>query len=189
MESLFEQFQGADMERLADCLVAIRQAGLRTTKYTQAGLNPNSGNVWVWDEDWAGCVYCSIGFDVQWCYSCPECGEEHDFDTFREMQDYANRYEGSCKACKPRFVAGWNMPGYLPDSEPAEFDNSDEALEYIKDAAKQCVEGEAPEFASQDAMNQWCDSQDAKIEEWQTDKNGEFGHTFGRYHYFVTVEA
>jgi hypothetical protein len=46
-------------------------------------------------------VYCSIGFDVQWSYSCPECGEEHDFDTFAEMSDYAQTHDGRCESCTP----------------------------------------------------------------------------------------
>jgi hypothetical protein len=100
MTDLFEQFQGADMERLADCLVAIRKAGLKVDKFTQAGVNQSSGNVWVWSEDWAGCVYCSIGFDVQWSHSCWECGEEHDFDTYEQLEDYYNKYHmASCEEC------------------------------------------------------------------------------------------
>ncbi len=98
--SLFEQFQGADLERLADCLVAIRKAGLSTTPYTQAGLNENSGNVWVWDEDWSGCVACSIGFDVVWIYSCPECGEEWEFEEYEMMGKYASQFEGQCGQCE-----------------------------------------------------------------------------------------
>ena len=109
MNLITEKFQGADLARLNDCIKAIHKAGLSIGKHTQAGINNLYGNVWVWDEDWAGCVYCSIGFDVQWSYSCPECGEEHDFDTFEEMEEYASRYSGCCKACKPKFVAGWNM--------------------------------------------------------------------------------
>lgn len=87
-ENLFEQFNGADLDRLADCLKAIRRAGLSTSKYTQAGVNPTSGNVWVWDEDWAGCVYCSIGFDVAWNWSCGNCGEEYDFESYQTMCDW-----------------------------------------------------------------------------------------------------
>ena len=78
MSNLFEQFQGADLERLADCLVAIKKAGLSTDKHTQAGVNQSSGNVWVWSEDWAGCVACSIGFDVLWVHSCRECWFQTD---------------------------------------------------------------------------------------------------------------
>ena len=97
--NLFEQFSGADLDCLADCLKAIRQAGLSITKYTQAGVNQNSGNVWVWDEDWAGCVACSIGFDVRWYHSCPECGAEYEFDTYTELQDYIEEHDGRCEAC------------------------------------------------------------------------------------------
>jgi hypothetical protein len=101
MENLFEQFQGADLDRLTDCLKAIRAAGLSVDKYTQAGVNQNSGNVWVWSENWSGCVYCSIGFDVQWSYSCPECGDEHDFDTFQELESYAIEHNHNrCESCQ-----------------------------------------------------------------------------------------
>ena len=101
MQNLFEQFQGADLDSLTDCIQAIRKAGLQIDKYTQAGINEYSGNVWVASEDWVGCVYCSIGFDVQWSYSCPECGEEHDFDTYQEMENYTDLYESqACESCQ-----------------------------------------------------------------------------------------
>lgn len=97
---LFSKFQGADLERLADCLVAIRKAGLRTTKHTQAGLNESSGNVWVWDEDWAGCVACSIGFDVLWVHSCPNCGKEYEFETYQELEEFVSKNAEDCKSCR-----------------------------------------------------------------------------------------
>lgn len=178
MESLFEQFEGADLDRLVECLQAIKAAGKRVDKYTMAGVNQSSGNVWVMSEDWPGCVYCSIGFDVAWCYSCPECGEEHDFDTFEEMEEYASRYESSCKACKPKFVAGWNMPGYLPDAEPMEFDGSDDALECVRDLMREDAEGMG-----------WSREDAEAIEEIEADKAGEFGATLYGKHYFVTLEA
>lgn len=178
MESLFEQFEGADLDRLVECLNAIKAAGKRVDRYTQAGVNQNSGNVWVWSEDWPGCVYCSIGFDVAWCYSCSECGEEHDFDTFEEMEEYTSRYESSCKACKPKFVAGWNMPGYMPDAEPVEFDDSEEAMEYIRDAMREDAEG-----------NGWSREDAEAIDGIEADGAGEFGVTMYGRHYFVISEA
>jgi hypothetical protein len=99
MTDLFENFQGADIDRLTDCLQAIRKAGLTMGRYTQAGVNQNSGNVWVWDEDWAGAVACSIGFDVFWVYSCPECGEEHEFQSYPELWEYSAQYAGKCGNC------------------------------------------------------------------------------------------
>lgn len=104
MENLFEQFTGADLDRLVECIKAIRKSGLTIDKYTQAGVNRNNGNVWVWSDDWVGCVYCSIGFDVQWSWSCPYCGEEYDFDIYQEMEQFADdqreQFDDHCHQCK-----------------------------------------------------------------------------------------
>jgi len=181
MDSLFEQFEGDDLCRLAECLKAIEAAGKRVDKYTHAGVNQSSGNVWVMPEDWPGCVYCSIGFDVAWGYSCPECGNEHDFETFEEMSEYADRYASSCKACKPKFVAGWNMPGYLPDADPVEFDTSDDAMDFIRDEMRKDAEENAPEFEVGALL--------ARIDTFAADAKGEFGVGFLAYHYFVMMEA
>jgi len=37
------------------------------------------------------------------------------------------------KAATIMFIAGWNMPGYLPDSDPVEFETRDEAVSYLSD--------------------------------------------------------
>ena len=104
MNNLFDQFQGADLERLADCIHAIKKAGLTTSKHTQAGLNESSGNVWVWDEDWAGCVACSIGFDVFWVHSCGECGEEFEFDSYPELEEFVENNREDCTMCRTEEV-------------------------------------------------------------------------------------
>jgi len=49
---------------------------------------------------------------------------EVDFDRLEELTDLSR---------KPRFVAGWNLPGYMPDSEPATFDDIDDAIAYVVD--------------------------------------------------------
>ena len=100
MSNLFEQFEGADLERLADCLTAIRKAGLKTSKHTLAGVNQSSGNVWVWDEYWAGCVACSIGFDVFWVHSCSECCEEYEFETYSELEEFKHENIENCASCR-----------------------------------------------------------------------------------------
>ena len=73
------------------------------------------------------------------------------------------------------YSAGWNMPGYLPDAEPQIFLDADDALEHIKDAAKDSIE----DYIDADDLAQ-------KIDDWRADRHGEFGQTFGNYHYFVT---
>ena len=97
--TLFNQFQGADLDRLVECIKLVRAEGLTLDKYAQAGLNDTSGNVYIWSEDWAGCVYCSIGFDTCWSYSCPECGEEYDFPTEAACREYADKHGYKCEAC------------------------------------------------------------------------------------------
>ena len=104
MTDLFEQFQGADLERLTECLTAIRKAGLRIDRETDAGVNPNSGNVWVFNPEWAGFVYCTIGFKVGWEWTCCNCGEEYFFDTYEEMDAFAQDQNdktdwSACEAC------------------------------------------------------------------------------------------
>ena len=47
MTDLFQNFQGADIDRLIECIKAARAAGLSIDKYTSAGVNDNSGNVWL----------------------------------------------------------------------------------------------------------------------------------------------
>ncbi len=98
-ENLFSQFSGADLDRLVECIKKIRAEGLEIDQYAQAGVNPTSGNVYIWSDYWAGCVYCSIGFDVSWSYSCPECGEEYDFDTEQECRDYQEKHNYECESC------------------------------------------------------------------------------------------
>jgi len=35
-----------------------------------------------------------------------------------------------------RYIAGWNMPGFLPDGSPADFDTVEEAREFLVDEFK-----------------------------------------------------
>ena len=99
MENLFNTFNGADLDRLVKCIQLVRDEGLQLDKYCQAGVNQSSGNVYIWSEDWTGCVYCSIGMDTAWSYSCPECGEEHDFTTEQECREYAAKHDYKCESC------------------------------------------------------------------------------------------
>jgi hypothetical protein len=106
MSVIFEEFQGADLDRLTACIDAVRKAELKITKYSQAGINPNSGYVWIWNEDWAGTVCCTLQGVVCWYWSCPECGEEYDFETYAELEAW-QREQGKldtddmrCPSCR-----------------------------------------------------------------------------------------
>lgn len=69
------------------------------------------------------------------------------------------------------YSAGWNMPGYMPDSEPARFLDPESALEYVRE----------------EAMNNCSEAQESEIDAWKADKNGEFGAQLGDYFYFVQI--
>lgn len=100
--------------------------------------------------------------------------------------DYERLDELREEARKPRFVAGWNMPGYLPDSDPVEFDDDDDAIEYIKDAARGALEMDTIEPGMTD--EQIKEAEEA-IDDWMTDKDGNFGLTVRGIHYFVTRDG
>lgn len=70
------------------------------------------------------------------------------------------------------FSAGWNMPGYMPEATPVVFMDADDALEYIKDELGR--ELEHVEIPTE------------TIDSLTADDKGEFGQTFGKFHYFVT---
>lgn len=83
------------------------------------------------------------------------------------------------------YSAGWNMPGYMPDNPPAMFLGADDALEHIKDAMRAEVETALQNNESL-VDHRGADEDETLIDSWKADSNGEFGQTFGSYHYFVT---
>lgn len=100
MENIFAQFSGADLDRLIKCIEKVRAENLTLDSSCQAAINDNSGNVYIWSENWAGTVYCSIGFDVCWSYYCGNCGEEIDFDTESHCRTYAEDHDYQCASCR-----------------------------------------------------------------------------------------
>lgn len=63
-------------------------------------------------------------------------------DDYIDSRDVEERIEELEDSISPRFVAGYNMPGYMPDAEPCEFDNHEEAKEYIMDLLMELIEDE-----------------------------------------------
>ena len=82
-----------------------------------------------------------------------------------------------CDAWTMRFVAGCNMPGYLPDAEPYFFDTSAEAMAYVRDLMREAA----------DTDDRWSDEDIAAIDTIAADPRGEFGVTVYGWHYFVAI--
>lgn len=81
------------------------------------------------------------------------------------------------------YSAGWNMPGCLPESDPAVFTDADDALEYVRESARTAV---SDAFDGGQMTEQEAETAESEIDAWAADKNGEFGHTYRDYHYWVT---
>jgi hypothetical protein len=93
-----------------------------------------------------------------------------------------------------KICAGWNMPGYMPDSEPADFESFDAAREYIVDELKSVVDGLhtgvlGDSAASEEALTEARAEEEQLLEaiEYASRQTGEFGFTVARYHYWVTA--
>ena len=54
------------------------------------------------------------------------------------------------------YVAGWNIPGYLPESDPAIFDNETDAIRYLSDTVDRFWDQDA-EIDSESADKKWAD--------------------------------
>lgn len=91
---------------------------------------------------------------------------ELDYDRLGELRD---KRKAGC------YAAGWNMPGYMPDIEPATFDTDTEARDYLAD--EMARHNDETEFKIEDAA----------IEDCRTGA-GEYGTTLGNYHYWVTFQ-
>lgn len=110
-------------------------------------------------------------------------------DDVIDVRDIIARVEELREARKP-WVAGWNMPGYMPDSEPAEFETFADACEYIADAMEEqaveayelvgCADGEEERSEEGTALDAT-----AKHVRALADTAGEYGETVGKYHYFI----
>lgn len=73
-------------------------------------------------------------------------------DNLIDVRDVIARVEELRGQQTPRFVAGWNTPGYMPDSEPSEFDNAEDAKRSIIESVKH-AEGSAETEAQAEALS------------------------------------
>jgi hypothetical protein len=92
---------------------------------------------------------------------------ECDYDRLEELKDSKTM----------RYVAGWNMPGYLPDNAPDEFEDIGDAREYIASQIE-------------DLANETEDESEIKMFDEYAEAvrkgEGELGLTVGNYHYFIS---
>ena len=75
------------------------QLGMNIDSYGEIGVNQNSGNTYLWLEDYMFCLYMPINCelrksDVYASYSCPEDGTEYEIllenCSLNELEGWAN---------------------------------------------------------------------------------------------------
>jgi hypothetical protein len=77
--------------------------------------------------------------------------------------------------------AGWNMPGYMPDTPPCLFLEHEDAIENIKQSLEQLLWQAVPETETAISSKTIVDAQ-----AYFAAQSGEVGLTVGNYHYFVS---
>lgn len=96
---------------------------------------------------------------------------EMDWDRFEELKG---------KAAEGHWVAGYNMPGYMPDNEPAVFEDFGSAKRYIIDELKRDEEQADTEEEAETICGF---AEDVNLE------SGEFSAQCGNYVYWVTFNS
>ena len=101
-------------------------------------------------------------------------------DDVIDSRDVIERLE-ELEAMRKPFAAGWNMPGYMPDNEPAAFETWEDAAEYIKSEIQRAFdEIESP------AEDEMADFESITQDAENSDAARGFGRTYRDYHYWIT---
>jgi hypothetical protein len=99
-----------DLEKFADLIKTSARLGRDLSGYGLADVNPNSGNVYIWLEDYSTTLYIGLGSEnVYALWSCPYCGEEFEMvvssdttkEELEEWVDTLTRNDGEhCESCE-----------------------------------------------------------------------------------------
>jgi hypothetical protein len=109
--------------------------------------------------------------------------ELNNMQDILDVRDIISRVEELREEIAP-WCIGWNMPGYMPDSEPSAYATWEEARDSLAD--------EIERFADQDAESEQPEEQHEDFEEAlrvlrALPEGEEFGRTVGAYHYWLSL--
>lgn len=103
-----------------------------------------------------------------------------DYDRLQELRD---------KRSAGHYVAGWNMPGYMPDNEPISLDDAEAAREYLAEE----IETQADEVDDDDDMDNprrsaWRGVASNLRAQETEGAAAEWGQTVGDWHYWISFQ-
>lgn len=96
-----EKMCNNEIRKIGLIIEKLNKIGWDVSGHGEAGVNPNSGNVYIWLDDYPVVPYISLGDDeVCFSFSCLNCGEEWDIS---EDDVKAEKYPKKCEECGERF--------------------------------------------------------------------------------------
>jgi hypothetical protein len=118
-------------------------------------------------------------------------------DDVIDIRSIISRVEELRDERKPKIVVGFNIPGYMPDSEPNIYFGWEDArsglVQNLRDGADEfetdldALEESETFFETRDRLRAQIADLRALADKIEADqKDEEFGATFGKYHYFMT---
>ena len=101
MEINFKNMGEWETEKALFLCNEARKLDMDISGYGFCDVNPNSGNTYLWLEDYNFCLFMPINCDlvktdIQACYSCPIDGEEDFIDledgtTLQDLEKWASK--------------------------------------------------------------------------------------------------
>lgn len=77
-----KELSSNELRKAGLLLAKAGELGMDLSGFGEVGLNRNSGNVYLWLEDYPFCLYIGLGNDdIMACWSNPEDGEEEITET------------------------------------------------------------------------------------------------------------
>jgi hypothetical protein len=106
-----------------------------------------------------------------------------EYAEYSSALDAIDGYNHDAEITKTIWIAGTNMPGYMPDSDPIEFDDEYDAHDYIASLMK----GVADDI--EDENQEGADDLRESAFDLKNCVTGEYGRTIAGGHYWVTSQT
>ncbi len=140
------RFGHRERQMAAELLAAFGTDRDDTEHFDNAGVrvafNLNSGYVFLVNEEYD--VAVMVGGRLVDFLTCPECGHEgargEDWTDDRHWVDD----DGPVYCSDETWMAGWNMPGYMPEVEVERFRDGESALDYVTAELERVWQGLEP---------------------------------------------
>lgn len=107
MEIKMTNFNKNDVAKLATLLTVVSDLEMDVTGYGEIAKNENSGNVYVWAEDYMFTTFVGYNHKASFAWTCSNCGEEFFLEytegmTIADIENWCaslEHGESECESC------------------------------------------------------------------------------------------